>query len=70
VVVELLEQLAPQLNEVAEAIEIAKSAPERAMEHLFSTLSDAYAKAGIIGQELVGDFRERRIRRERQSDHD
>lgn len=70
VVVELLEQLAPQINEVAEAIEIAKNAPERAMEHLFGALSSAYAQAGVAGQELVADFRERRIQRERQDDHD
>lgn len=53
VVVEILEQITPQFNALAEAVEVSKSAPEQAFQTLFSTLFDAMSQGVSLGQSML-----------------
>lgn len=53
VVVEILEGIVPQLNAFAEAVEVSKSAPEKAFQTLFSTLFDVMSQGATVGQSML-----------------
>lgn len=55
VVVEILEDIAPQLEQLAQAYELSKSAPQQAMQRLFGTLFNAISKGALIGQEMISE---------------
>ena len=53
VVVEILENLTPQLNALAETVEVSKSAPEQAFKMLFASLFDAMSQGSMLGQSML-----------------
>lgn len=53
VVVEILEQVAPQLDAFAEAIEVAKSAPNQAFQDLYGILFNALSEGATLGQSAL-----------------
>lgn len=53
VVVEILEQIAPQLDTLAEVVEVSKSAPEQATKKLYGTLFDALSHGVLLGQSML-----------------
>lgn len=53
VVVEILEQMAPQIDALAEVVEVSKSAPEQAFKKLFGSLLDAMSQGASLGHSML-----------------
>lgn len=56
VVVEILEEITPSINALAEVVEVSKSAPEQAYNKLLGMLSNAMVEGGTIGQSVVSEI--------------
>ena len=66
VVVEILEQMAPQIEELASVVEQAKVAPELALQRLLGTFCDVMVKGGQLGQSMLSGVGEQ----SKSGDHD